>query len=376
MARKKTHEEFINNVFELVGNEYAVLGEYQGNKIKIEMIHNTCKHHFMTKPNVFLSGSRCPKCARKLRKDTDYFKQEVFDLVSNEYIVLGKYKNTNTKILFRHDCGNEFEMTPHSFLSGQRCPKCQHRSYKKTTEEFKQEIYALVSNEYELIGEYINNRTKVTLLHKECGNVYNVTPSDFIRGHRCCYCYGNIKKTQEEFEQLVYNMYKDEYTVIGDYINSGTKTEIKHNKCGNTWSVMPRDFLNNKSHCPECSYSKGETRICEYLKLYNVENIPQRKYDGLVGINNGLLSYDFYLPLHNILIEYQGEQHERFIKGIHITKKNFEKQLEHDRRKKLYAINNNIKLLEIWYWDFDNIESILNKELFDGNCGNSVAFIV
>ena len=27
------------------------------------------------------------------------------------------------------------------------------------------------------------------------------------------------------------------------------------------------------------------------------------------------------------------------------------------------AINNNIELLEIWYWDYDNIEKILNEKL-------------
>lgn len=31
--------------------------------------------------------------------------------------------------------------------------------------------------------------------------------------------------------------------------------------------------------------------------------------------------------------------------------------------KRQYAKDHNIKLLEIWYWDFDNIENILEKEL-------------
>lgn len=374
MAKKKTTKEFINEVLKLVGDDYTVLGEYQGNKIKIEMIHNKCGHHFMTKPNVFLSGSRCPKCAGKLRKDTEYFKQEIFELVGSEYELIGEYVRCHDKVLFKHNiCGNEFEMTPHAFLSGQRCPKCQHRSYKKTTEEFRQEIYNLVGDEYKLIGEYVNNRTKVKLLHKECGKVYDVNPTSFLYdANRCYYCYGNIKKTQEEFEQLVYNMYKDEYTVIGKYVNFGTKIEIKHNICGNIWSVMPRDFLNNKSHCPECSYSKGEVRINNYLKLNNIESIPQMKYEGLIGVNGGLLSYDFYLPTFNLLIEYQGEFHDGTVS--YQTDEDFERQQEHDRRKKQYVIDNNIKLLEIWYWDFDNIEDILNKELTKSNCEKSVAF--
>jgi hypothetical protein len=44
-------------------------------------------------------------------------------------------------------------------------------------------------------------------------------------------------------------------------------------------------------------------------------------------------------------------------------KQNLKRQQEHDKRKKEYAQQNNINLLEIWYWDFDNIEQILNNEL-------------
>ena len=75
------------------------------------------------------------------------------------------------------------------------------------------------------------------------------------------------------------------------------------------------------------------------------------------------LSYDFYLPNLNLLLELQGEQHEYFIKGLHRTQRNFERQLEHDRRKREYAKQHNIKFLEIWYYDIDNIEEILTKQL-------------
>lgn len=46
-----------------------------------------------------------------------------------------------------------------------------------------------------------------------------------------------------------------------------------------------------------------------------------------------------------------------------MSKEKFERQLEHDRRKKQYAIDHNINFLEIWYYDVDNIEEILIKQL-------------
>jgi hypothetical protein len=42
---------------------------------------------------------------------------------------------------------------------------------------------------------------------------------------------------------------------------------------------------------------------------------------------------------------------------------NFGIQQKIDQIKREYCKNNNIKLLEIPYWDFDKIEEILNKEL-------------
>ena len=41
---------------------------------------------------------------------------------------------------------------------------------KKSTEEFKKEVYDLVGNEYEVLGEYIKNDKKIKIKHnsKEC----------------------------------------------------------------------------------------------------------------------------------------------------------------------------------------------------------------
>jgi len=148
----------------------------------------------------------------------------------------------------------------------------------------------------------------------------------------------------------------------------------------------PRGIIQSNNanfRCPECQYSKGEESISNYfiskefikidqydfIKLINEDKynclyyIPQKEFNKLKGLGNGLLSYDFYLPKYNLLIEYQGIQHEKFTPGLHKTIKDFEKQQEHDRRKREYAKLHNMNLLEIWYYDFDNIETILENEL-------------
>ena len=78
--------------------------------------------------------------------------------------------------------------------------------------------------------------------------------------------------------------------------------------------------------------------------------------------NNRHLSYDFYLPDYNLLIEYQGQQHEYAVDWFGGEEK-FVRQQEFDTQKRNYAKNHDIHLLEIWYYDFENIENILTKEL-------------
>lgn len=111
--------------------------------------------------------------------------------------------------------------------------------------------------------------------------------------------------------------------------------------------------------------STGEKAITRWLQVNNIPYKHEITYANLIGVNGGLLSYDFYLPSHNIFIEYQGRQHGEYIPGLHKTYKEFEIQQEHDRRKCEYADKHGIKLLEIWYWDFDNIEEILERELIN-----------
>ena len=74
------------------------------------------------------------------------------------------------------------------------------------------------------------------------------------------------------------------------------------------------------------------------------------------------LRFDFYLPDYNLLIECQGIQHKEWREGWQ-TKEDFERQLEHDKRKREYAKEHNIDLLEILYYELKDIKNIIYKFL-------------
>ena len=114
---------------------------------------------------------------------------------------------------------------------------------RKTDEEFKQEVYDLVGDDYVFLDSYQGGHVKIKVKHNKCGNTYEISPHSFLQGHRCPYCKGGIKKTDEEFKQEVYDLVGNEYVFMGPYINSSTKIRVKHNKCGNIYEMRPNDFL-------------------------------------------------------------------------------------------------------------------------------------
>ena len=202
------------------------------------------------------------------------------------------------------------------------------------------------------------------------------------KGNGCPYCaglyasedYNLLKDNPELCEEWDYNKNEkkpEEYTP-----NSGQYAWWRCKECGHEWYAIIAS-RNNGNGCPECNKSLGEKKIDEILinnnwikisqkdfeqlidedKYNNNYFIPQKEFNGLIGTGGGLLSYDHYIPKLNLLIEYQGEFHDGTAKQQ--TEEEYKIQQEHDKRKKEYALKHNINLLEIWYWNFNNIEKIL-----------------
>lgn len=361
-ARMKTDTQFQQEVYDLVGNEYVFLGTYINTMTKIKVKHNKCGKVYKVKPNDFLQGHRCPYCSDNFHpKKTDaQFKQEVYDLVGNEYTFLDPYVDSRTKIKVKHNkCGKVYKVTPSSFLNnGSRCPYCAGLA-KKTDSQFKQEVRNLVGNEYVFLDSYVNTMTKIKVKHNKCGNIYEVAPNNFLGGHRCPYCY-DVRKTNTQFQQEVYNLVGNEYVFLNSYVNNRTKLRVKHNKCGNIYEIQPNNFLNG-SRCPYCnSRPKGEVFINKILKSLGIKYEYQKTFDDLK--DTSLLSYDFFIPDQNILIEYQGKQHYQPIDYFGGDDK-FKIQQKHDKMKSDYAKGNGYNLIAVPYTEdtFSKIKKYLVK---------------
>ena len=268
MTNKKTHEQFVQEVYGLVSDEYTLLSQYSKAKLKVKMQHNSCGHIYYVEASSFLRGARCPSCANKIRGNglktkSEDFINKVKELVGNEYEFLEEYNGTDYKILARHNiCGHEYKIRPSGFLRGSRCPICSRKEKSKnqtfSQDEFCNRVKALVGNEYLVLGEYMNSQTKIKFKHVACGNEFEMLPGNFLHQRQRCPNCGQIKcritqtRTQEEFKREVYDLVKDEYSVIGTYKTSEIKIRMKHNLCGYEYEVKPGNFINNNRRCPLC----------------------------------------------------------------------------------------------------------------------------
>lgn len=86
-----------------------------------------CKQ-LITKPiTEFCKCPDCYYCETKQKLNTEAFKA----LLPPEYELLSEYKNVDTRILLRHNCGFIWTITPHKFNRNYMgCPKCNRKRSK------------------------------------------------------------------------------------------------------------------------------------------------------------------------------------------------------------------------------------------------------
>ena len=248
------------------------------------------------------------------------------------------------------------------------CPICGkerfHDNRAYSTEEIKEKAKKF---DIEILEDkYINNETKMKFIcnkHKDKGVQYKTWGQMITKKCPCIYCskedtLQKIRKSNEDFQQEFYKIHGDKYELLSEYVDSKTKVKIKCNKCGHVFESRTNHLLEGHG-CPNCVKSKGEERVEVILKNKNIYYIREYRFDECIGIKKKM-PFDFYLPNNNTCIEYQGKQHYTPMKYFG-GEEGFKKQQINDNLKRKYCKENNIKLIEIPYWDFNKIEDYIDE---------------
>lgn len=218
---------------------------------------------------------------------------------------------------------------------------------QRTTEEFIYEAKAVHGDKYDYSSSiYKNARTKINIICPIHG-IFEQQPDKHINGKNGCgKCHlENSRTTQENYIKQVSEIHNNrydysltQYVTARDFIKIICPIHGEFQQKAN-WHINGRG-------CPICNASKGEIKIEKYLIENNIEFIAQYKFDDC--INKNKLPFDFYLPNHNILIEFDGKQHFEpieFFGGI----KHLKETQHNDKIKNKYCKDKGIKLIRIRY---------------------------
>lgn len=405
MYFNEKHKEKVENR----GDGYIYIGSYRCGEITVDNKYDKnqsyirvkcpyCGKEYDVRLEGFNKGNKCANCCNTYENSFAYYIQVELQEPLNKYWDWGKnivnpymiYKQSHKKVWIKCidiDYHGSYLITLSNFYNGKRCPYCSHASSKiHPKDSFGQwlintygdgaiEKYWSPKNTIDPFEIAPQGKNTIYILcqdkdyHNDNGG-YKTTPLRFYYGNKCSYCGNHKVHPLDSFgalypEKAKYWDYKKNnkspYEVSP---RSHKKYKFICEKCGKEFERTLHSLNKNNVGviCRECNSSQIETKTKNVLEKYNINYETQVKYERLLGLGDGNLSYDFYLPDYNLLIECQGRQHESWQEGW-MLEEDFEKQLEHDKRKKQYAKEHNIRLLEIWYYDIDNIEEILIKEL-------------
>lgn len=348
MAKKLTYE-YVKTYIESF--DYTLLSdEYKNSRTKL-LVKCPIGHIYEVRFNDFKSGYRCPHCANNVKYTYDYVKNYIegygYTLISTEYI------NAHTDLYTICPNGHYYKFKFCNFLKGYRCNIC----YGNNKKSFSY-IKSFIENNGDILlsEQYKNAHTPLTIQCGKCNKINEITWNSYQQRNSCCSCGRGVNwntKLVKEYADIY------GYTILdNEYINSKQKMNMV---CQNGHKILIRwSHFVQGTRCSKCSMSSGEAELLRILNNYGLEYIAQYKFDECKCLYR--LPFDFYLPQQNICIEFDGEQHYKY--GCFGHDLLYLMNVKYrDDIKTNYCKNNNIKLIRIPYWDFNNIEKIICQEL-------------
>jgi len=369
----KPQNEIIKHFEKVHGDKYDYsLVEYKGDKKHVKIICPIHGEFKQTPANHKKYG--CNECGTveanlKNTKNTEQFIKDAKMIHGDKYdYSLVNYKGTSTQIKIICSKHGEFKQTPVNHLSGSGCYDCGNiessKKRTKSTTQFIKDAKKLHGNKYDYsLVEYKSSTKKIKIICPIHGE-FKQKASNHLSGNGCNEC--GIVNMGKYHLKSINQFIKDAKLVHGEkydyslveYINGRTNIKIICPIHGE-FEQTPVNHL-SRNGCPKCNTSKGNFKISSILDNNNITYIDEHRYDDCR--NTYPLPFDFYLPYYNMCVEYDGKQHFNIVEYFG-GEKGFKQRQINDKTKNKYCKDNNIGLIRIPYWDFDNIEEILKNEL-------------
>lgn len=288
----------------------------------------------------------------------DEFVDEVSKLYPDLEVISSFTKTQDRIKVFCKKCRTELNPLAQSLVQKTFC--CQECNRVKNEKSFRNRI-SNVNPNINIVGEYKNNRTKIKCLCLIHNKTFEMAPNNLLNGHGCpeCAIEARAKVFAKSHSQFISELKEisPQISITSQYQSAHKKVDCKCLECGFEWKAAPHSLLRGE-RCPNCILpSKGESAISSCLNDFSVEYVFQKRFDDCRNIHP--LPFDFYLPEYNACIEFQGRQHYEAVDHFG-GEEELQIRQKRDQIKADYCRKNQIELLYIPYWDFDNIKQIID----------------
>ncbi len=280
-----------------------------------------------------------------------------------------EYKGAHDKLKLMCECGDIFEVNWNKFKNRDKrqCNECGRKNIGRKLRIDKNIIKSNLNKKgYKLLSEYKNNRKAIVLEDKKGYKYYSSFSN--IHSGKTPYKFSKFNPHTIENIKLWLRRQNLNYKILSDkFKNSSTKLKWQCDE-EHIFYMNWNNFYTGQ-RCPYCEGSSGEIEIQRFLTNNNINFKKEYWFEDCRG-NSDPLRFDFVIFKNNkinLLIEYDGKQHYKPINfgGISDDEAliNYKRTKKYDNIKNQYCLKNNIPLLRIPYWDFHNIENILDKAL-------------
>lgn len=224
------------------------------------------------------------------------------------------YTGINFKVIIACPVHGEFNQVAKNHLKGQGCKKCAlvinskkaQDSRRSNIDEFLIQAKEKHGDKFDYsLVEYKNDKTKVEIICPEHG-IFEQTPNGHKKsGCEKCAHYA-LNSNIEDFIKVSTEVHGGKYIYSAStYTGCDNKITIT---CPIHGDFQQKAYLHKQGRgCPICSDSTGEREIRKFLEKHEIKFISQKKFDDCKNVFP--LRFDFYLPEHNLCIEFDGLQH-------------------------------------------------------------------
>lgn len=200
-------------------------------------------HSWEAVPISVKSGHWCPDCGG--RKKLTIEEMHSIAREKGGKCLTKEYVNARTKLKWQCSKKHCWNAKPDTVKRGSWCPYCIGRG--KTIEDMRR--LAKAKGGKCLAKKYI--ACEIHLLWEcKAGHRWKCTPSNIQRGKWCPYCYGNIKQTLKDMQDLAKK--KGGECLSQEYVNIDTKLKWQC-ETGHAWDAIPYTIKNLNTWCPHCS---------------------------------------------------------------------------------------------------------------------------